>query len=249
MHSFLTSIAAHAEAIDTPLFLAGHSMGGGQVLTYILHPESPYHTASKPKLSGVLVSAPLITLDPSSQPGKMTVIAGRLAARVLPRRQRYTPLDPGLISRNKQVVENFKADKLCHDTGTLEGLAGMLDRGLWLDEAGVDVYEKAGLVPLWLGHGVCDRVTGFEGTRALVERLGVKGDVTFCQYEGAFHTLHAELPETTGRFLKDFSDWVVARCPPVTGGVSGLGESQVESGQQDGPILSETAESGNKAKL
>lgn len=250
MHSFLTSVAAHAEAANTPLFLAGHSMGGGQVLTYILHPESPYHTASKPKLSGALVWGPLITLDPSTQPWKITLVAGRLAARVLPRLQRHTPLDPELISRDKQVVENYKADKLCHDTGTLEGLKGMLDRGLWLDEAGVDVYERAGLLPLWVGHGVCDRVTGFEGTKAFVERLGAKGDVTFCPYEGAFHTLHAELPETTGKFVKDFSDWMVARCPSVTGGVSGLGQSQVESGQQDEPILGETeAESGNKSKL
>jgi len=206
-------------------------MGGGQALTYILHPSSPYHTTNpKVKLSGVLVWAPLITLNPSSQPWKVTLIAGRLASRILPRWQRYAPLDPGLISRDEKVVEDHKADGLRHDIGTLEGLRGMLDRGVWLDQAGVDVYERAGLVPLWLGHGVCDGVTSFEGTKALAERLGIKGDVTFVGYEGAFHTLHAELGEMTGRFVEDVVGWVLARCPDGQRdrAISGVTEDEVK---------------------
>lgn len=228
-------------------------MGGGQSLAYILHPESPYHSATKPTLSGVLVWSPLITLDPSSQPWKITIIAGRIAARILPRRQRYSPLDPGRISRNESVIENYKADELCHDTGTLGGLKGMLDRGLWLDEAGVEFYEKAGLLPLWIGHGAEDKITNFEASKALVKRLGVRGDVTFVEYEGAYHTLHAELPETTKKFTKDVTDWLLAKCPSAPAsneGVSGMGESEVEE-QNDTPDLGKksTETETSKAKL
>lgn len=226
-------------------------MGGGQALTYLLHPESPYHSATKPPLSGVLVWSPLITLDPSTQPWKITIIAGRIAARIMPRLQRYTPLDPGLISRNETVIKIFEADELCHDTGTLQGLKGMLDRGLWLDEAGVERYEKAGLVPLWIGHGVEDKITSFEATKALVKRIGGKGDVTFVEYEGAYHTLHAELPETTAKFTKDISDWLLAKCPASgsSEAISGLGESHVESEQKDAADPSETDPEASKAKL
>jgi acylglycerol lipase len=253
MHAFITSTAAYAESINIPLFLVGHSMGGGQSLTYILHPESPYHSATKPTLSGVLVWSPLITLDPSSQPWKITIIAGRIAARILPRWQRYTPLDPSLISRNESVIEDFKTDELCHDTGTLEGLKGMLDRGLWLNEAGVEVYENAGLLPLWIGHGVEDKITSFEGTKAFVKRLGGKGDVTFVEYEGAYHTLHAELPETTRKFTKDVTDWLLAKCPSAPAsneGVSGMGAGEVEEqndASDSGKKSTETETS--KAKL
>jgi acylglycerol lipase len=247
MHSFLTS-TAHTP--NTPLFLVGHSMGGGQALTYILHPSSPYHT-DKPTLSGVLVWSPLITLDPSSQPWRITMVAGRLAARILPKRQRYSPLDADLISRDKRVVEQYKADELCHDFGTLEGLRGMLDRGLWLDEVGGEVYERAGGLPLWVGHGDCDRVTSFGATRALAGRLKGKGNVTFVEYEGAFHTLHAELPETTGRFVEDVVAWVLARCPVDEGGddVSGEGGNYVEMEQKDVASLGETEAERSKAKL
>ncbi|KAJ5292631.1 uncharacterized protein N7443_008584 [Penicillium atrosanguineum] len=251
MHSFITSTAAYAQDTKIPLFLVGHSMGGGQALTYILHPESPYHSATKPTLAGVLIWSPLITLDPSSQPGKITIIAGRIAARVMPRLQRYSPLDPGLISRNESVTKNYEADELCHDTGTLQGLKGMLDRGLWLEEAGVEFYEKAGYVPLWIGHGVEDKITSFEATKALVTRLGGKGDVTFVEYEGAYHTLHAELPETTAKFTRDVSDWLLARCPaPVSSeAVSGLGESNVKSEQKVAADPSKTDSEVSKAKL
>ncbi|KAJ6126867.1 hypothetical protein N7523_002479 [Penicillium sp. IBT 18751x] len=251
MHSFITSTAAYAQEINIPLFLVGHSMGGGQALTYLLHPESPYHSATKPTLAGVLVWSPLITLDPSSQPWKITIIAGRIAARILPRMQRYSPLDPRLISRNETVIKNFETDELCHDTGTLQGLKGMLDRGLWLDEAGVELYEKAGCVPLWLGHGVEDKITNFEATKALAKRLGGKGDVTFVEYEGAYHTLHAELPETTAKFTKDISNWLLAKCPaPVSGeAITGLGESNENSEQKDAADSNKTETEASKAKL
>ena len=251
MHSFITSTAAYAQEINIPLFLVGHSMGGGQALTYILHPESPYHSATKPALSGVLVWSPLITLDPSSQPWKITIIAGRIAARIMPRWQRYSPLDPGLISRNETVIKNFEADELCHDTGTLQGLKGMLDRGLWLDEARVELYEEAGYVPLWVGHGVEDKITSFEATKALVKRLGGKGDVTFVEYEGAYHTLHAELPETTTKFTKDISNWLLAKCPAPgsSEAISGLGESTVKSEQKNAADSGETDPEASKAKL
>jgi acylglycerol lipase len=233
MHSFLLTLPSES---TTPIFIMGHSMGGGQTLNYIFNPESPYNKDSKrPKLAGVMLYSPLIALDPASRPSKITVAAGRLAAKLLPHKQRYSPLDPKLLSRVESVVEDIVADKLCHDTGTLEGLAGMLDRGLWL-EAMFETEASSGKwidrsLPFWFGHGDGDRITSYPATKKFSEELKKREkDVTLVTYEGAYHRLHSELPETTTKFVTDIRDWILSKA----GGVSASSEDAAE---------------GNKAKL
>ncbi|KAJ5544643.1 hypothetical protein N7461_006947 [Penicillium sp. DV-2018c] len=184
MHSFLQTLPSQS----APLFLMGHSMGGGQTLNYIFHPDSPYNK------------------DKTSRPG----FAG------------YTPLEATLLSRDEAVCRDFVADTLCHDMGTFEGLAGMLDRGIWLEgmfggSAGGWVESE---LPFWFGHGTGDRITAFSATKVFVEGLKAKGgDVQFCAYENAYHKLHAELPETTEKFFADVKTWVLERVPGMEGEV------------------------------
>ncbi|KAJ5296020.1 hypothetical protein N7508_010841 [Penicillium antarcticum] len=228
MHSFLLTLPSES---STPIFLMGHSMGGGQTLNYIFHPESPYNKDSRrPKLTGVLLYSPLIALDPASRPSKLVVVAGRLTSKLLPHKQRYSPLDYKLLSRVPSVVEDCIADKLCHDTGTLEGLAGMLDRGLWL-EAMFDTEASSGewvdcSLPFWFGHGDGDRITSFPATKDFAGELTKRGkDATFVGYDGAYHRLHSELPETTTKFVADIRDWILTKA----GGISAQGEDAAEA--------------------
>ncbi len=99
-----------------------------------------------------------------------------------------TQLDAKLLSRDEEVVKQFQADELCHDTGTLEGLAGMLDRGLGLESGEVTVEEEEGMkVSVWIGHGTEDGITSFEASKEFWEK-GVKvRDKEFKKYEGWFH--------------------------------------------------------------
>lgn len=207
-------------------------MGGAEVLTYALHSSSPYHNQApnsnpatkngkKVTLAGVLAYSPLIALDPASRPYALTVTLGRLAGKLLPWWQRYSPLDASLMSRDERVGEDWVADQLCHDTGTLEGLANMLDRGLWLEGIAEGIHGHGNAIeglsdslpPLWFGHGSADRVASWDATRKLAEELRAKaaGDVTFCSFEGAYHKLHAELPDTTREFERKVTDWVLAK--------------------------------------
>lgn len=73
-------------------------------------------------------------------------------------------------------------DPLCHDTGTLEGLAGMLDRADDLDCNRLDIVDGR----FWIGHGSADRVTSFDSSKRLFERLRVS-DKVFREYEGWYH--------------------------------------------------------------
>ena len=141
------------------------------------------------RIRGYLAESPYLALHPSSQPSRFTVIAGRLAARVIPKKQIVQKLDSQLVSRDPLVNKEWLEDELCHDTGTLEGLAGMLDRGDELDKDLVIVREKegeGGATRIFVGHGSGDRVTDFETSRRWVERLDVK-DKAFKVYEGWYH--------------------------------------------------------------
>lgn len=190
-------------------------MGGGQALTYTLHPDSPFHDHTVP-LAGVLAYSPLIALDPAYRPSSLYLAGGRLAARVLPRYQRLSPIDPALMSRDQNVVADYAADSLCHDMGTLEGLAGMLERAQWLEGVAEVGFDRTECLPMWFAHGQDDRVTSCAATEKFAGVVGKVADVVFCSYEGAFHNLHAELVETKSRFARDLIQWVLARS---TGGL------------------------------
>ena len=230
----------------------GHSMGGGVVLTYLLRPDSPYHAQSKTNhppitLAGVLAYSPLITLAPNIRPSKLTLLSGRLAARIFPNWQRVSPLDTTLFTRDKQAADAFAADKLNHDIGTLEGLAAMLDRGLWLEHVSAADCAGAGSVPLWFAHGEADQITSCEGTRRLANLLSGKGDVTFCSYEGAYHVLHAELPAVKERFTRDLTKWVLERSSASGNEVKA--DRVQESERDEGIVIGSGDEKDVKARL
>ncbi|KAK4698172.1 hypothetical protein P7C71_g3, partial [Lecanoromycetidae sp. Uapishka_2] len=121
-------------------------------------------------------------------------------------RQMVQKLDPQWVSRDVSVQKEWAEDPLCHDTGTLEGLAGMLDRGQELDTGLVVPKEGS----FWIGHGNGDRVTSYDASRRLFERLEVE-DKEFKTYEGWFHKLHAEPGEDKITFANDVADWILAR--------------------------------------
>jgi acylglycerol lipase len=177
--SFIKSVPANS---DAPLFLMGHSMGGGEILQYAA--LGPQDVLSQ--IRGFLAEAPLIGIHPDTKPWKVTVTMGRLAGKLLPHNHMKNPIDSRKLSRDPAVGKRFEADPLCHETGTLEGLAGMLDRTSELDEGRVVIKEgvgEGGKVRLWIGHGTADGVCDFEATKQFFERTKVE-DKQLAVYEG-----------------------------------------------------------------
>lgn len=156
-------------------------MGGAQVLQYAA--KGPIEV--RRQLWGYLAESPFIAFHKDAQPARLTVVAGRLAARVLPKRQLVQKLDASAMSRDPEVCEEYAGDELCHDTGTLEGLAGLLERAEELDKGKVVIEDGEG-VRLWVGHGSGDKVCNYEATRSLVERLPVR-DKELRTYDGWYH--------------------------------------------------------------
>lgn len=228
LHFFLQSLIPFTKESSVPLFLMGHSMGGMNVLYYALNPESPYHhqqdstPTTKVKVAGILSIAPLITVHPSSQPSKIVEYAGRIAKLLMPRMTMVQKLQPTWISKNPAVIDDLNNDKgvLFHNTGTLEGLAGMLDRGAWLNECykktiREDYVYRGDVPPLWVGHGTDDRITWFDSTKKLVEGLHFLEDTTFKEYKDASHKLMNESDGVGDAMTKDVTEWLEARLPKV----------------------------------
>lgn len=191
---------------NVPVFLMGHSMGGAQVLQYAA--RGPIEV--RRQLRGYLAEAPFIALHQDSQPARLTVVAGRLVAKLLPRRQMVQKINPEAMSRDPEICRQYDADELCHDTASLEGLAGMLQRGKELERGEIMIADREGM-SIWAGHGTEDRVCSFEATKRLVERMNVK-DKEFRIYDGWYHKLHAEPGEDKAIFANEVADWILKRA-------------------------------------
>lgn len=221
LHFFLQSLVPFTQQGSIPLFLMGHSMGGMNSLYYALNPESPYHntTSNKDfKLAGVVSIAPLVAIHPTTQPLKIIEYAGRLAAKLVPKWTMVQDIDPMWVSRDDAVVEAIRKDALlCHKTGTFEALAGMLERGAWLDGLHKDASGGGGggviaavadnVPPLLVAHGTSDRITWFDATKRMFEAVQVK-DKTFKEYDGGYHKLTNDTHGVAEQFTADVVEWV-----------------------------------------
>lgn len=169
-----------------PIFLMGHSMGGAEILHFAAHGPLEIRL----QIAGYLAESPWISLHPTTQPSKALVMAGKLASRLMPRFQMVQHVEAQWVSRDEAVVKAYLVDKLCHDTGTLEGLAGCLARAAELDKGQLPLKDdQGGSLPklrIWLGHGTADRVTSFEASQKFMERLAVQ-DKEFKVYDGWYH--------------------------------------------------------------
>ena len=128
------------------------------------------------------------------------------------------------LSRDPQVCRDWEEDELCHNTGTMEGLTGMLQRAAHLtkiangqpvDGLGVKIrlsgeQAQSDAISIWLGHGTDDHVTNCPSTEALFGKLEVE-DKTIKLYTGAYHKLHAEPDGVAEEFANDVANWVLER--------------------------------------
>lgn len=220
---FITTVALPAEPRGAPLFVMGHSMGGGEVLALACTPE--HEDGVVRHVRGWMLEAPFVAFDDRERPGALKVFAGRLAGRVLPHMQLKNPIPPERLSRDPDVVRRVREDELCHDTATLEGAAGLLDRTAELASGG---YRLSPLVrSLWFGHGDKDVATSYPESKRWCERQTQVEDRTFKTYEGWLHQLHAEVGKE--EFFKDVREWILQRCDGPGGPAKeGAGAAQAE---------------------
>lgn len=199
-----------ASASDPPVFVMGHSMGGGQVLTLACSPQ--YQDSLVRHVRGWLLESPFIGFSPEAQPSALKVFAGRLAGRLIPHHQIKHVIPPEDLTRDPVVARSLAEDELVHNTGTLEGLAGLLDRTAALASGEVRPAAGGAVRALWIGHGTADKATWYQASKKYFDEFaGEVPDREFRTYEGWYHQLHADGPQTP-EFYRDVADWILARC-------------------------------------
>lgn len=226
---------------EVPVFVMGHSMGGGEVCTLIGTHE---YLDLMPQIRGWLLESPLIGLVKS--PNSFTIIAGRIAGKILPHFQTKHVIPSTELSRDPLVQKSIEEDPMCDGTGTLEMFANMLDRGANLVDGKTKMNK--GVKALWHAHGTADKVTSYPAGKKWFEQQTQLEDKTFKSYEGDYHQLHADLTETRVVFYKDVGDWILSK----TGAKESVTEPVTESSEIpiEAPVESaEVAPAEEQAKL
>jgi len=170
-----------------PLFLLGHSMGGGVVTSYLL--------ARKPVLDGLLLSGAAM-LGPRPQPRPVASPDTENRARA--------PLPATAISRDPVVVAAYENDPLVY-RGAPNPNAGAASAAAY-----ELVQRSMGSVslPLLVMHGTDDLLVPFHGSEILFARAA-STDKTLKLYPGLYHEILNE-PERL-QVLADITSWLDAR--------------------------------------
>ena len=157
-----------------PVYLYGHSLGGGIVLDYILRVN--------PRIKGAIVTSPWLRL--SFEPPKIKVLLASLMKNLVPGLVQPTGLNVSHISHDKAVVENYKTDPLVHDKCSVSLYNEAMKAAKYSLEHASDLK-----IPTLLIHGSADMINSPEGSREFAQK---SDKVILKIWEGGYHELHNE---------------------------------------------------------
>jgi len=157
-----------------PVYIYGHSLGGGIVLEYLLR--------RNPKIKGAIVTSPFLRL--AFEPPKIKLFIASVMKHLLPGLIQPSGLNSSHISHDKAVVEKYKTDPLVH---------GKISVSLFSESVTAANYSLTHAselkVPTLLLHGSDDLILSPEGSR---EFAGKTGMVELKIWDGGYHELHNE---------------------------------------------------------
>lgn len=176
---------------DNPLFLLGHSMGGGIAAYYLLEHQSAF--------KGVILSSP--AFKPNIP--RLTLIMGMFMGRIL---SKLTPkagvwkIDPSGVSRDQDVVLDYVSDPLVYRGKLTARLGFELDGAL----KRLQLVDQITL-PIIIVQGGDDRLICPEGAQMFYDKIGSE-DKTLKIYPGLYHEVFNE-PEKDMVFA-DIETWL-----------------------------------------
>lgn len=157
-----------------PVYIYGHSLGGGIVLSYLLR--------KKPKIKGAIVTSPWLRL--SFEPSKGKVLMASFMKYLIPGLTQPSGLNVNHISHDKTVVEKYKSDPLVHGIISVS----LFDAAMYSARYSLEHASEL-QTPTLLIHGKDDQITSPDGS---IEFAGKTKMVELKIWEGGYHELHNE---------------------------------------------------------
>lgn len=155
-----------------PLFLYGHSLGGGIVLDYLIR--------KNPKVKGAIVTSPWLKL--ALEPEKSKIRLAGIMKNIVPAFTQSSGLIVEHISHDKGIVNKYKNDPLVHGKISV----GLVHAAF---SAAADALKNASKLktPLLLIHGSDDQICSPEGSREFASKTKL---AELKIWEGGYHELH-----------------------------------------------------------
>ncbi|HWB64272.1 MAG TPA: lysophospholipase [Chitinophagales bacterium] len=158
-------------------YLWGHSMGGGEVINFLLR-------RSTADLNGAIATGPLLRLG--FEPPAFKVFLARIMQNIYPAFTEKAELDADGISRDKEEVRKYNADPYNHGKITAGMFFGFYNAGRYALEHAAELKT-----PLLLMHGAADRLTSPGATKEFADKAP-QNLVTLKLWDGFYHELHNE---------------------------------------------------------
>jgi alpha-beta hydrolase superfamily lysophospholipase len=174
-----------------PIFLYGHSLGGGIVLDYLIRRD--------PRVKGAIVTSPYLRL--AFEPAKFKLILASLMESIFPSLVQSSGLIVEHVSHDTKVVEAYKNDPLTHDRISVSLFNSANNAAS--HSLGHAEYIR---IPVLLLHGADDLLTSPGGSREFASK---NHNVTLKIWEGGYHELHNE--PFKDEVFSLIADWVESK--------------------------------------
>ncbi|KAF9077211.1 Alpha/Beta hydrolase protein [Rhodocollybia butyracea] len=194
---------AKKEFSGIPVFIMGHSMGGGEALGFATTKEQRY-TETVASLAGVIATSPLI--EQTTPVLKLVRWLGGKAAIISPYMVIPAVVERSHLSHNAAANEANAKDPLIRQSGSLRGVGDMLTEGEKLITEGCNNWPKK---PVLFLHGTDDKVTSYKATQRFHDLIRAE-DKKIILYPDQYHELQNEAPEIQQQYVNDIVSFVEA---------------------------------------
>ncbi|MEM7799875.1 MAG: lysophospholipase [Chloroflexota bacterium] len=204
-NGFVESVAEYEKDIDAllkktiehmdgkPVFLIGHSMGGGLAANYVIN--------HKPNIQGVVLSGAAVMAGDDISPFLIRI--SKILSSITPKLA-TTKFDGDSISRDPEIVSLYNSDPLNYRGGMPARTGAQLLSVIENIQANASKIS----LPILIMHGTADRITNVKGSSFLNENVSTS-DKTLKLYDGLYHEIFNE-PEKD-EVIGDVIAWLDAR--------------------------------------
>lgn len=182
---------ARLQHLEVPMFLYGHSFGGGIVANYL------QQNASK-ELSGAILSSPWFRL--AFEPPAWKVKLAQITQQIYPALTLSNELEPQWISKEEEEMQRYEDDPLVHDRISARLFSLAFNNGI-----GALKSESNIAIPMLVIHGKEDQITDYQATVEFVKKY--QGVARLVLKDHGRHELHHDTEKSS--VLEEISTYIL----------------------------------------